>query len=139
CTGHPQGHLSMFSECEIVAGFHPVERDTVGSFVWTEQSFRLRLRRDARFARLKLCYNGERGALVVRASRGPTEQVPIHRGWHDCVLQLHDSRARDELSLWVEPLVAVPGDARQLGVMLRELELFDDPARYARIVRTSEN
>ena len=129
----------MFTGCELLGGFYPVERDAIGSFAWTGPSFRIRLRRSAHFAHLKLCYYGAWGTLAIRSSHGSDQQVPIHRGWHDCVLPLYAAQAGVELELYVAPLVPVAGDTRHLGVMIREIELFDDPSRYERFVCTGAN
>ena len=113
-----------------------MERDAMGSFAWTGPSFRIRLRRNAQFAHLKLCYYGAWGTLAIQSSHGPDQQVPIHRGWHDCVLPLHAAQAGDELEWRVAPLMPVAGDTRNLGVMIREVELFDDPAFWSTISTT---
>src|SRR5262249_23253834 len=129
----------MFNGCELLGGFYPVERDEIGSFAWTGPSFRIRLQRSAHFAHLKICYYGAWGTLAIRSSHRPDQQVPIQGGWQGWVLALHAAQAGVELEFGVTPLVPVTGDTRQLGVMIREIEVFDDPSRYERFVRTGAN
>jgi molybdenum cofactor biosynthesis enzyme MoaA len=129
----------MFHGCELVDGFHPPERDAEGAFAWTRPSFRLRLHHAARFVRLQLCYYGERGTLSVRSLLDEGEVALLYSGWQSCVMKLPLVQVDDELHWTVEPVLPIAGDSRQLGVMVREMEWFDDAARYERLVQTNDN
>ena len=120
----------MFAECEAVSGFHGIERDAQGAFVWSQGRFRLRVRRPARFAQFQLCYYGEAGTLGVRSPHGEMDRVKLCDGWHTCVVKLGEVAEGDTIEVEVDPPLHVEGDSRELGVMIRELELFDDPRRY---------
>jgi hypothetical protein len=120
----------MFAECEVVSGFHAVERDALGAFVWSQGRFSLRVHRPARFAQLQLCYYGDAGTLAARSPDGHVDRVKLCDGWHTCVVKLGEIQQGDTIELHVDPALRVEGDSRELGVMIRDIELFDDPRRY---------
>ncbi|MGD9723330.1 MAG: radical SAM/SPASM domain-containing protein [Pirellulales bacterium] len=123
----------MWPELQPCGGFHPLERDGLGQFVWTQGLFRLSRVRAARFARLALCYNGDGGVLSVRSHDDLIDRVPLTRGWQVCAVNLGDDLTSAATEFRVTPIVNVPGDHRELGVMLREAELFDDDQEYQRL------
>jgi MoaA/NifB/PqqE/SkfB family radical SAM enzyme len=129
----------MFENFDAIAGFHESESDQNGQFIWTQASFQTRLRRDARFAILYLCYYGNHGTLEVRTAAGLVDQIPLCHGWHTYSARLADARAGDLVEWSVSPVIAVTGEARQLGVMLRSVELTDDERRSMSIAMAQRN
>ena len=123
----------MMDDVLAESGFHPVERDQIGAFVWTMGAFRIALKRAVHFARIRLCYYGDEGMLTVQGAGGMLDQTPLCRGWHTSAARLGHAKAGDVILFRVAPIVPVEGDTRQLGVMLRDIELFDDPAALDRI------
>lgn len=129
----------MLHDVELVEGVHAREHDDRGPFRWTEGQFEIRLRRAARFASLMLCYHGDGGTLSVRSARGLTASVPLCHGWHECPLALGGTAAGDVLQCRVDPIVAVPGDTRELGVMLRDVKLLDDDRSFELLCKSRDN
>ena len=129
----------MLHDVDILAGFHAVEHDDRGPFLWTEGEFEIRLIRAARFARLTLCYYGDEGTLSVRSARGLANSVPLCRGWHECAVSLGGAAAGEIIQCQVTPIVRVPTDTRELGVMLRDVELFDDDRSFELLSKSRSN
>ena len=129
----------MLADCDALSGFYEGEADELGPFVWTQGSFETRLRRQGRYAILRFCYYGEQGVLSVRTARGQVDQVPLCRGWHTCVARLGDARSGELVQWSVMPVIAVVGDPRQLGMMLRKIELTDDSRRSMLIAESQRN
>jgi MoaA/NifB/PqqE/SkfB family radical SAM enzyme len=129
----------VFCGVEPLEGFHPAERDELGPFVWTQGSFRIAVARRAPFARLALAYMGHDGILTVRSPGGAIQEAPLCRGWQNCVVRLADATAGGAIECRVAPIVDAAGDARELGVMLREIEAFDDQGRFERLDKMQRN
>jgi len=129
----------MFRHFAPLDGFHAVEKDEQGSFIWAKGSFRLRTIRAGAFVELRACYYGDAGTLTIRSRRGSDHQVALGRGWQTYVLGPVDALAGEEIDVRVNPLIDVPGDSRELGLMLRQFELFDDPLRFEMLSRSQEN
>ncbi len=128
----------MFADCDVAGGFHEQETDEFGAFTWTKGAFAIRLRRGSHFAILRLCYYGEDGVLSVRAA-GQVDQVSLSRGWQTYVARLGNATAGDVIECSVSPVVTVAGDSRELGIMLRRIELTDDDERARSIDESQRN
>jgi molybdenum cofactor biosynthesis enzyme MoaA len=129
----------MFDDCDHLSGFYPVEQDVLGPFVWTTASGQIRLKRDTKFAQWHLCYYGNEGRLTFRNQRAEViDAVDLCRGWHSIVARWN-ATAGDTIHFQVAPLIPVAGEPRELGVMLRRIELFDDQARFDRFVTKERN
>ncbi len=122
----------MLDDLEIIDGFHQVERDGLGAFCWTQGVFRVRLRRTAPYLKLHLCYYGDDGVMQVRGQCGHVDRIELCRGWHHAIARLSDSAAGSIVELSLRPLVTVPDDSRELGIMLRAAKLSDDGASFER-------
>jgi len=127
----------VFNECSAVGGFHPLEQDQLGPFVWSEQNFRLQLSRPAPFLLLTVCYLGDRGTLTIRSPMNQLDWAPLCRGWHVCALRTTGAAAGEILELSVDPLISVEGETRQLGLMCRRIEVSDDE-RLCELTRASQ-
>ena len=128
---------TVFKECTAVGGFHSLEHDQLGPFVWTEKTFRLQLPRTAPFLLLNVCYYGDKGILTVHSQGKLLDSVPLCRGWHVCILRTHFAMPGEALQMSVEPLISVVSDARQLGLMCRRIEVSDDE-RLCEMTRESQ-
>jgi MoaA/NifB/PqqE/SkfB family radical SAM enzyme len=129
----------VLGNVDLLAGFHPVERDLTGPFAWTTSRFLIGLRCAARFARLTLCYYGDDGLLTAESARGLVDQTPLCRGWHACGLRLGDTAAGDVIACSVAPVVPVATDARELGIMVREIVSFNDEEAFESLAAAHRN
>ena len=130
----------MMNDVERLAGYHSVEHDELGPFVWTEGTFHIRTRRAARFAVFKLCYYGEQGTLTVRNDEGTDDRRDRAVGGLAAMCRCGSMRRpATTLAFAVAPLVPVAGDSRELGLMLREMSLVDDESSFARVRETQLN
>ncbi len=128
----------MFVRHEPADGFYPLEHDDEGPFQWTRQTFTLRMSGAARFAKLRLCYLGDSGRLKLHHAGNQIHELRLGFGWHDYLVALPSIGAAS-LTARVDPLISVAADTRELGVMLRDLELFDDERRFETLVHKAAN
>jgi molybdenum cofactor biosynthesis enzyme MoaA len=128
----------MFEHFDMLDGFNEIESDLLGPFVWTQGTFRLRLKRDACFAVAELCYNGVQGTVSMSSERRPVAKLSIDSGWGSYPVRLV-GQAGDLFDCEVSPVIAVAGDTRQLGVMLRQIEVIDDAERFEMMGETLRN
>jgi MoaA/NifB/PqqE/SkfB family radical SAM enzyme len=121
---------SIFGPFQPLGGFHQIEEDELGPFVWTGKRFRVRKPSAVRDVEINLCYYGEKGRLLVNGvgCDQPIE-ISLYRGWCTYCLDV-SSLGGPELEFEVAPLIQVPGDTRELGVMLRSFGLLQDLEQY---------
>ena len=137
--GARKDRIAMLEDLQLIDGFHGLEQDEHGPFVWTRGKFRVRAARIAPFVKLQLCYYGEHGRLAVRDATGTlVDEVELLKGWHRRVLRLGDAAA-GPLNFQVSPVMPVPGESRELGMMLRGAELFEDKHRYQVLTKSDCN
>jgi MoaA/NifB/PqqE/SkfB family radical SAM enzyme len=121
---------SIFGPFQPLSGFHQTEEDELGPFVWTRKIFRVRRPLAGDSVEVNLCYYGENGRLlVIGAGCDQRIEIGLYRGWRTYCLGLADLSG-PELEFEVDPLIQVPGDSRELGVMLRSFELLQDREQY---------
>jgi MoaA/NifB/PqqE/SkfB family radical SAM enzyme len=125
----PEGEV-IFCDIVPIAGFHPAERDQLGPFVWTRGKFSIRKPEGIRYVDLFLCYYGTNGRLVIGkdSAHGPVE-ITLIRGWSRYAVDLRNLEQCD-LDFEVTPLIPVPGELRELGVMIRHVRPFQDVSVY---------
>ncbi len=129
----------MLKNFEMLEGFNEIEQADFGPFVWTKGVFTLCPNSSARFAKLSVAYLGKEGSITVRAADGRMlDAVELEHGWHICVLQLAGV-AHEPVSFEISPIIDVPGDTRELGLMLRSAELFDDAHAFKVLTKTNRN
>ncbi|MGO9121997.1 MAG: radical SAM protein [Desulfomonilaceae bacterium] len=123
---------AIFREVAPIAGFYPVERDQLGPFVWSRRRFSIRKPEGIRFLDLFLSYYGLYGKLVISQTPagGPVE-ITLSRGWIRYAVDL-GSLEQCDLDFEVTPLIPVPGESRELGVMIRDFGPFRDVRAYER-------
>jgi MoaA/NifB/PqqE/SkfB family radical SAM enzyme len=120
----------IFRELGPIAGLHPFERDQLGPFVWTRGKFSIRKPEGIRYLDLFFCYYGTNGRLVIGkdSAHGPVE-ITLIRGWSRYAVDLRNLGQCD-LDFEVTPVVAVPGEPRELGVMIRHVRPFKNVKTY---------
>ncbi len=114
----------MFEQGDVQDGYYSVEQDVLGPFQWTRGRFVLRPAQSAQFARLRLCYLGEAGTLRLNSGGRMLDEVQLRHGWQDYVVKLAPAD-HQPIDMTVSPVVPVETDTRELGVMLRDVALFD--------------
>jgi MoaA/NifB/PqqE/SkfB family radical SAM enzyme len=121
---------SIFGTFQPLTGFHQIEEDELGYFVWTQKRFRVRKPPVAHWAEINLCYYGEEGRLVLKGEGSEHGiETALHRGWGKYALDLSGLRGPD-VECEVDPLISVKEDSRELGVMLRSFEPLQDSDQY---------
>ncbi|MGO9570593.1 MAG: radical SAM/SPASM domain-containing protein [Desulfomonilaceae bacterium] len=122
--------ISIFGPFQPLWGFHQIEEDELGYFVWTRKRFRVRKPPAVPFVELNLCYYGEKGRLLVQGvDRDQRIEIGLYKGWGTYCLDLH-CLGGPELEFEVDPLIHVPGDSRELGVMIRSFGLLRNQEQY---------
>jgi len=112
----------IFRGLSPVAGFHELEMDIRGSFIWARKNFSLKLQDPAgQFLFLHICYYGDEGKLSIKSGGGASKEIGLRRGWNRYTCEL-PPRENDILEFEVSKLVLVPGDSRELGLMIRRIE-----------------
>jgi MoaA/NifB/PqqE/SkfB family radical SAM enzyme len=120
----------IFREVVPIAGFYPVERDQLGPFVWSKRKFSIRKPEGIRFLDLFVCYYGLNGKLVIsQAPAGSPVEIALTRGWIRYAVDMC-SLEQCDLDFEVTPLIPVSGEARELGVMIRNFRPFHDVSTY---------
>ena len=127
---------SILGPFQPLGGFHQTEEDEHGQFIWTRKRFQIRKPPTVHFVESNLCYYGEKGRLLVRGvDCGQRLEIVLYKGWGTYCLDL-SGLDRPDVEFEVDPLVRVPEDSRQLGVMLRSFELLQD-LEFARTKTTN--
>lgn len=134
----PPGQKAIFHNVMPIAGFHDPERDIWGPFVWSEKCFRIRLATDLGPLAVKLCYYGERTPLVIRGSETGKTEILLYRGWYTYPIDLSGLRGAD-LIFEVGRLIDVPGDARELGMMIRWIKPLGKGCSCDQLTRVLQN
>lgn len=129
--------LVVSADAMVQDGYYPPESDCAGQFRWTRGRFRLRAEHPARFMALRLCYPGSEGILRLSTPEGPWQQVTLGANWEEIVLPLPPFGT--PLTAEVQPLAVIPGETRELGVMLRPPRLFDDERLYQMLSTARDN
>jgi hypothetical protein len=121
-----------------VTGLHPWEIDEGGPFSWAGAMLRLQLPSPARFLELR-AGRPDPGAVLAWGSAGAERgRIELPAGWGVYDLAI-EGRAGEQVEIRTDPLLRVAGDRRELGVMIRDLRLHDDPQRHALAQRRVAN
>ena len=121
---------NIFGMFQGLTGFHQIEEDELGYFVWTRKRFRVGRPAVVRWVEINLCYYGAEGRLVLRGEGSEHSiETALHRGWRKYALDLSCLSGPD-MEFEVDPLISVKGDSRELGVMLRSFEPLQDSDQY---------
>ena len=130
---------SIFGIFHPLDGFHGIEEDELGPFVWTWKRFQIRKPPTVRFVEVDLCYYGDKGRLLLSGGDGDRRiEIDLHRGWGKYPLDLFPLNGPD-VEFEVDPLIRVQGDSRELGVMLRSFEPLEDPEQFELVRRRMSN
>ena len=119
-------------------GFHGLERDHFGPFVWSKRSFSIRRPKSSRYLALKLCYYGQNGRLDVACAGRGVNHICLHSGWSTYPVDLGAADS-EELQFQLNEIIPVPGDSRELGVMIRSIKPFEDQNTYALLSEVRSN
>src|SRR5581483_8268576 len=111
------------SNLDLLKGCYSPEWDPDGHFVWAPSRFEVHLPRSTHAVGLHLAYLGECGAIRLVCNEISVDEAPLRKGWQECFLCIPSGA--DRLQLEVGPLPQVPGDDRELGVMIRKVTLLE--------------
>jgi MoaA/NifB/PqqE/SkfB family radical SAM enzyme len=131
----------IFGAFTPLEGFHHIEEDELGHFVWTRKRFRLRKPLTVRWVEIDLCYYGDEGRLVIKGEGCDHGiETRLHRGWGEYPIDLSRIGGA-EVEFEVSPVISIEGESRELGVMLRSFEpLLDaEQCEVARMKTTNRS
>ena len=117
---------TIFGPIKSGAGFHEIERDIWGPFVWTQKRFTFRRPQSCEFFVFQACYYGDRGKLSLKG-QGGSLHIDLHRGWNRYPLVL--SSLGSDITCEIDPLVRAGEDSRELGIMIRRFDVCPDASR----------
>lgn len=113
----------------LMDGFNELERDMLGPFVWTKRTFRLRRPFASKYLAVKMCYYGQGEKLYLKDAGRIVDQVDLYPGWQRYAIDLSGVKGL-ELDFELSRTIPVVGDTRQLGLMIRHLQPFEQSQRY---------
>ena len=121
---------SIFGPFQPLSGFHQIEEDELGHFVWTRRIFQVRKPSEVCRVEINFCYYGEKGRLLLNGE-GSDQRIEtgLYKGWGMYLFDLSGLTGPD-LEFVVDPVIPVAGDARELGVMIRSFEPLQDQEQY---------
>lgn len=128
-TMDPVQTIPVLGGTSLLDGFYEPEKDLLGKFAWAKRTFRLGPPRRSAFLSIKLCYYGQNGRLCLKQRGQIVDQIRLYPGWQRYPLNLAGIDA-DELDFELNGITPVEGDHRELGVMIRRIEPFDDYSTY---------
>jgi MoaA/NifB/PqqE/SkfB family radical SAM enzyme len=137
-TGGVIRQPNIFVGLHPASGVHPEEEDLWGPFTWMMRTLHVVLFEPASHLFLRACYHGHGGHLVVQPHGVPEFVLELHFGWIDYVIDLGVA-VSGSIDLTVDPLIPAEGDSRELGMMFRRLEAFDDSERFRALSERAEN
>jgi molybdenum cofactor biosynthesis enzyme MoaA len=129
---------AIFHDLVPLHGFHESEADVWGPFVWSKRQFAVRKSDTGGAYVARLCFNGDEGVLNVRPNGAVGKAISIRRGWNNYPLDVSNVGPADiefELS-YVPP---VPGDSRELGIMVRSIRALESPKALGEIENALRN
>jgi len=112
------GNTAIYHSVEPIEGFHEIERDIWGPFVWAKKCFRIRLLDGVKQLVVKLCYYEEGESLVIRGSLSGKTEIELYMGWNTYPVDISGFEGPD-LLFDISRLIDVPEDSRELGLMIR--------------------
>ncbi len=115
----------VFGRVLPLDGFHQVERDVWGSSVWSKGRFRLRRT------------PGDQGKLYIKHKGVRYSEIDLRKGWNTYPLETPDS-SDNEIECELSDVIPVPGDSRQLGLMIRRMRSIGT-AQFNMLERVLEN
>jgi MoaA/NifB/PqqE/SkfB family radical SAM enzyme len=119
-------HETIFGPIRNDSGFHGIERDIWGPFVWTHKHFAFWRPESCECFVLQACYGGDEGKLSLMG-QGRTLQIDLYKGWNVYPLDL--SLLGCKITGRIEPLIPVDGEYRELGIMIRRFDACSDSSR----------
>jgi MoaA/NifB/PqqE/SkfB family radical SAM enzyme len=114
---------TIFGPITDGTGFHGIERDIWGPFVWTQKRFTFRRQLSHEFFVLQACYRGDQGKLSLKGQGGEV-RIDLQKGWSRYPLDL--STLGRDITGEIDPLIPVDEDSRELGIMIRRFDPCPD-------------
>jgi hypothetical protein len=120
-TGHR--YKAIFHDLVPMHGFHAMEADVWGPFVWSKRVFAVRKADAGANYVARLCFNGGEAVLNVKAHGSVRKAITIRRGWNNYPLDFSDVGSTD-IEFELSHVPHVPGDPRELGIMIRSFRVL---------------
>jgi MoaA/NifB/PqqE/SkfB family radical SAM enzyme len=132
------GEKAVFHELKPLDGFHEIERDFWGPFVWAKRRFAVKRPNDDAYYSLELCYYGKNGKLRIEGRGASSREFDLHQGWNTYPIDVSQFKSADLVfALNEAPLVS--GDSRELGVMIRRFRPLADSRTAQTVGRALAN
>ena len=131
-------YRAIFHDLVPLHGFHGIEVDVWGPFVWSQKLFAVRKTDACANYVARLCFNGDEGVLTVKTNGSVRKAITVRRGWNNYPLDFSNVGPADiEFELGHVP--PVPGDRRELGIMIRSIRLLESPLALKQIEKALNN
>ncbi|MGB6066212.1 MAG: radical SAM protein [Desulfomonilaceae bacterium] len=119
-------HRAIFHDLVPLHGFHGTEADIRGPFVWSKKRFAVRKTGAGANYVARFCFNGDETALNIMVNGSVGNSITIRRGWNNYPLDFSDVGAAD-IEFEISYVPHVPGDSRELGIMIRSIRKLESP------------
>ncbi len=129
---------AIFHDLVPLHGFHGSEADVWGPFAWSKRRFAVRKSDTGGAYIARLCFNGDEGVLNVRANGAVGKAISIRRGWNNYPLDFSNVGPAD-IEFELSPVPPVPGDSRELGIMVRSIRALEGPRALGKIQNALSN
>ncbi len=103
-----------------------MEADVRGPFVWSKKRFAIRKADAGANYVARLCFNGDEAVLRIKANGSVRKEITVRQGWNDYPLDFSDVGTAD-IEFQVSSTPRVPGDHRELGIMIRSIRVLENP------------
>jgi|GEM_PF-782825 MoaA/NifB/PqqE/SkfB family radical SAM enzyme len=128
----------IFKDSYPQEGFYDPETDDLGPFVWAQKNFAVRPQRGRDLFLVRMCHLGHKGTLSLERGGKEIADVALAYGWNSYILDLTDANG-GTVVFHVSSIVPVPGDARELGLMIREFAPLENKDLHEEIQQVSSN
>ena len=81
---------AIFGVIEPLQGYHEVEEDVFGPFVWSMKCFSMRMPRQIDFLLIRMCYYADSGKLSIKSGGAITTEIRLFKGWNTYTLELSE-------------------------------------------------
>jgi len=115
-----------------------MECDEDGPFVWAGGSFGIRILSSEKRFVVRVCSYSDEGRLSVYSGEELRLSMALCRGWHSYPLDF-SGFSSSEISFELNHVARVPGDPRELGLMIRTFQAMADGKAFANLKAMSEN
>lgn len=123
---------AVFHELQPIDGFYDIEHDFWGWFVWAKKRFSVNAQNGVDYFSVELCYYGSNGKLWIQGPEGNSRKIDLYQGWHNYPVDASGFR-NGRISFELNEIINVPGDSRELGIMIRRFRPLSDEGVFHQV------